>query len=182
MRVSDVLVRRAHEDDLPRLGDLLGACVAQMRSGGIDQWDDVYPTEATLRADVAAGTLYVAAATERPVAGAFVLDQREEPEYATVAWRLVSKPVRFVHRLMVHPDVQRRGLARHLMEFAEIAARREGCGAIRLDAFTGNAPSLHLYRTLGYEDVGEVRFRKGLFRCFEKDLEQGLARAAARPS
>jgi GNAT superfamily N-acetyltransferase len=170
MGISNVLVRRAHEDDLPRLGDLLHACVAHMRAGGIDQWDDLYPTEATLRADVAAGTLYVAAAPGRPIAGAFVVDQRPEPEYATVAWRFVGKPVRFVHRLMVHPDCQRRGLARHLMKFAEIAARREGCAAIRLDAFTGNAPSLGLYRRLGYEDVGEVRFRKGLFRCFEKDL------------
>jgi ribosomal protein S18 acetylase RimI-like enzyme len=71
---------------------------------------------------------------------------------------------------MIHPDCQRRGLARHLMRFAEIAARRAGCGALRLDAFTGNAPSLGLYRGLGYDDVGEVRFRKGVFRCFEKDL------------
>jgi ribosomal protein S18 acetylase RimI-like enzyme len=170
MRLSNVLVRRAHEDDLPRLGDLLRACVAQMRAGGIDQWDDLYPTEATLRADVASGTLYVAAAPGRPIAGAFVVDQREEPEYASVAWRLVGKPVRFVHRLMIHPECQRRGLGRHLMKFAEISARRAGCAGLRLDAFTGNAPSLGLYRGLGYEDVGEVRFRKGLFRCFEKDL------------
>jgi GNAT superfamily N-acetyltransferase len=176
MRISNVLVRRAHEDDLPRLCELLRACVAQMQGRGIDQWDDLYPTEATLRADVAAGTLYIAAATGRPIAGTFVVDQREEPEYAAVAWRLVGAPVSVVHRLMIHPDCQRRGLARHLMTFAEIAARRAGCGAIRLDAFTGNAPSLRLYRGLGYADVGQVRFRKGLFRCFEKDLALGRSR------
>jgi len=170
MGISNVLVRRAHEDDLPRLCDLLRVCVEQMRSGGIDQWDDVYPTEATLRADIAAASLYVAAAARHPVAGAFVVDQREEPEYAGVRWRLVGAPVGVVHRLMIHPDCQRRGLARHLMAFAEIAARRAGCRTIRLDAFTGNAPSLRLYRALGYVDVGQVRFRKGLFRCFEKDL------------
>jgi GNAT superfamily N-acetyltransferase len=170
MGISNVLVRRAHADDLPRLCDLLRACVAHMQSGGIDQWDDVYPTEATLRADIAAASLYVAAAAGHPIAGAFVVDQREEPEYAAVAWRLVDAPVGVVHRLMIHPDCRRRGLARHLMAFAEIAARRAGCRAIRLDAFTGNAPSLRLYEALGYMDVGQVRFRKGLFRCFEKDI------------
>ena len=170
MRISNVLVRRAHTDDLPRLGELLRACVELMQSGGIDQWDDVYPAEATLRADIAAGSLYVAAAPGHPIAGAFVVDQREEPEYASVAWRLVGAPVGVVHRLMIHPVCQRRGLARHLMAFAEIAARRAGCRAIRLDAFTGNAPSLRLYEALGYADVGQVRFRKGLFRCFEKDI------------
>jgi GNAT superfamily N-acetyltransferase len=171
MRVSNVLVRRAHEDDLPRLLDLLSTCVEHMRSGGIDQWDEVYPNEATLRADVAAGTLYIAAAVGHPIAGAFVVDQRQEPEYTEVPWRLVGAPVGVVHRLMVHPRCQRRGLGRHLMGFAEISARRLGCSAMRLDAFTGNAPSLRLYEALGYRDAGAVRFRKGTFRCFEKDLE-----------
>jgi GNAT superfamily N-acetyltransferase len=171
MRVSNVLIRRGHSDDLPRLLELLGACVSQMQRGGIDQWDDVYPSAATLRADVAAGSLFVAAAAGHPIAGAFAVDQRQEPEYAAVAWRLVAAPVGVVHRLMIHPDLRRRGLGRHLMTFAEITARRMGCGAMRLDAFTGNAPSLRLYRTLGYEDAGQVRFRKGLFRCFEKALD-----------
>jgi GNAT superfamily N-acetyltransferase len=177
MRPSHVLVRRAHEDDLPRLADLLRACVAAMRNRGIDQWDDVYPTEATLRADIMAGSLYVAAAPGTPIAGAFTVDRREEPEYATVAWRLVGRPVSVVHRLMIHPTCQRRGLGRHLMTLAEIAARRAGCGALRLDAFTGNEPSLRLYAKLGYDEVGQVRFRKGLFSCFEKDLSpRGHAR------
>jgi GNAT superfamily N-acetyltransferase len=173
MRVSNVLIRRAHADDLPRLLELLRACVSQMQRGGIDQWDEVYPSKATLRADVAAGSLFVAAVPGHPVAGAFVVDQRQEPEYGAVAWRLIhaGAPVAVVHRLMVHPDLRRRGLGRHLMTFAEITARRMGCGAMRLDTFTGNAPSLRLYQTLGYEDVGQVRFRKGVFRCFEKPLD-----------
>jgi GNAT superfamily N-acetyltransferase len=169
MRLGNVLVRRAHADDLPRLVDLLGACVAGMRAQGIDQWDEVYPTEATLRGDIDAGTLYAAAAPDHPIAGAFVVDQRAEPEYAGVAWR-VGAPASFVHRLMIHPDCQRQGLARHLMGFAEVVARRTRCGAIRLDALLANAPSVRLYEALGYRPVGEVRLRKGQARCFEKDL------------
>jgi len=170
MTVTNVPVRDAHEDDLPRVTQLLRVCVESMRANGIDQWDDVYPDEATLRADVRNGTLFVAAALEHPIAGAFVLDERQEPEYAAVPWTIVGKPVAVVHRLMVHPSVQRRGIARALMGFAEHRARDLGYGAIRLDAFTGNAPSLGLYEALGYRDVGGVRLRKGLFRCFEKAL------------
>jgi GNAT superfamily N-acetyltransferase len=177
MRLGNVLVRRGHADDVPRLVDLLGACIASMREQGIDQWDEAYPTEATLRRDVDAGTLYVAAAPGMPLAGAFVVDQREEPEYANVAWR-VGAPATFVHRLMIHPACQRRGLARHLMGFAEIVARRAGCTAVRLDALIANAPSLRLYETLGYEPVGEVRLRKGPARCFEKDLATRARRGA----
>lgn len=45
-----------------------------MQLAGIDQWDEIYPTEATLRADVAAGTLHVAAMGDLPIAGAFTVE------------------------------------------------------------------------------------------------------------
>jgi GNAT superfamily N-acetyltransferase len=167
---AGLLVRGAHEDDLPRLDELLRECVEQMRASGIDQWDDVYPNAATLRADLQHRTLFVASAPGRPIAGQLVLDERQEPEYAAVPWKLADARVAVVHRLMVHPALQRRGLARHMMRFAELRARALGYGAIRLDAFTGNAPSLKLYRSLGYDEVGGVRLRKGAFRCFEKGL------------
>jgi hypothetical protein len=68
------LVRRAKEDDLSRLVALLRDCSANMQLAGIDQWDEIYPTEATLRADVAAGTLHVAAMGDLPIAGAFTVE------------------------------------------------------------------------------------------------------------
>jgi GNAT superfamily N-acetyltransferase len=166
------LLRGGHEDDLPRVCQLLRECVAQMRAAGIDQWDDVYPDEATLRSDLRNRALYIASTPGQPVAGLFVIYERQEPEYAAVPWKFVDERVAVVHRLMVHPSQQRRGLGRFLMRFAEQRARGLGYGAIRLDAFTGNAPSLGLYRGLGYDEVGGVRLRKGAFRCFEKGLEQ----------
>jgi GNAT superfamily N-acetyltransferase len=169
-RATNVLVRRAHPDDLPRVGELLRDCVQKMRADGIDQWDDVYPTAATVESDLAGGTLYVASAEGRPVAGAFTIDERQEPEYAAVAWSIRAPRVAVVHRLMVHPVCQGRGLGPHLMRFAELRARQLGYGALRLDAFTRNPRSLRLYERLGYRDAGPVTFRKGLFRCLEKDL------------
>jgi GNAT superfamily N-acetyltransferase len=168
--LSNVLVRRAHEDDLPRVGELLRGCVQKMRADGIDQWDDVYPTGATLAADVGGGALYVASAEGMPVAGAFAIDERQDPEYADVSWSVQAPRVAVVHRLMVHPLCQGRGLGPFLMRFAESRARQLGYRAMRLDAFTSNPRSLRLYQSLGYRDAGPVTFRKGLFRCFEKDL------------
>jgi ribosomal protein S18 acetylase RimI-like enzyme len=179
MPVSNVMVRRAHADDLPRLGVLLQECVAGMRAEGIDQWDEVYPTVETLRADVDAGSLYVASAAGHPIAGAFVIDERQEPEYADVPWTVRAARVGVVHRLMIHPRCQGRGLGPFLMRFAELRARQLGYRALRLEAFTSNPRSLRLYAGLGYRDAGPVTFRKGLFRCFEKDLGLGLRRSEA---
>jgi GNAT superfamily N-acetyltransferase len=170
MSVSNVLVRPAHEDDLPRVGELLRDCIAAMRADGVEQWDDVYPNASTMLADVRGGTLYVASAKGFPIAGAFTINDRQDPEYADVPWTILAPRVAVVHRLMVHPRLQGGGLGPFLMRFAELRARRLGYRALRLDAFTANPRALRLYATLGYHDAGAVTFRKGVFRCFEKDL------------
>jgi len=171
--VKNVVVRPAHADDLPRVGELLRDCVAGMRAAGIDQWDDVYPTPAMLGADVRDGALYVASAAARPVAAVFAIDEHQEPEYARVPWAARAGRVCVVHRLMVHPSCQGRGLGPLLMRFAESRARRLGYEALRLDAFTANPRALRLYAGLGYRDAGSVTLRKGSFRCFEKELGAG---------
>jgi GNAT superfamily N-acetyltransferase len=172
----DVDVRLAVSADVDALVALLGDCVREMNARGLDQWDDVYPTRATLAADVVAGTLYRAirrdggGADSGALLGSFTLNQTQDPEYAEIAWQFTKPPIAVVHRLMVHPDAQRAGLARLMMRFAEQRARTLGFHAIRLDAFKKNDRALALYRSLGYAERGDVRFRKGAFACFETAL------------
>ena len=168
----EVDVRLAVTGDVDALVALLGDCVGEMNARGLDQWDDVYPNRATLAADVAGGTLY--RATRAPdadaILGSFTLNQTQDPEYADVPWLVTDAPVAVVHRLMVRPAMQRTGLGRLLMRFAEQRARELGYRAIRLDTYKKNERALALYRSLGYAERGDVRFRKGLFACFEKAL------------
>jgi ribosomal protein S18 acetylase RimI-like enzyme len=167
-------VRLGDAGDLDDLLALLRDCVRDMQGRGLDQWDDVYPDRATLAADLDARSLYVAARGappgERLLVGAFTLNQRQEAEYADVAWRIIAAPIAVVHRLMVSPLAQRRGIGRFLMRFAEAEAYRLGFRAIRLDTLDDNARALAFYRSLGYCAAGGVRFRKGAFTCFEKAL------------
>jgi len=168
-RFGHVTVRLAEAGDLDGLLALLRDCVSEMQSRGLDQWDDVYPDRSTLLGDIQARTLYLAERAGAPfLLGALTLNQRQEPEYADVAWAIAVEPIAVVHRLMVHPTAQRGGLARFLMRFAEREAHRLGCRAIRLDTLDANTRALALYRALGYRQAGGVRFRKGAFTCFER--------------
>jgi ribosomal protein S18 acetylase RimI-like enzyme len=168
-----VSVELAAPADLDALVALLGHCVHEMQSRGLDQWDDVYPNRATLAADVAGATLYRALrAGANDVIGSFTLNQTQDPEYAEVPWQIADGPVAVVHRLMVHPSAQRLGLGSYLMRFAERRAHELGFRALRLDTFKKNQRALALYRSLGYLERGDVRFRKGVFACFEKALRQ----------
>src|SRR2546426_8175913 len=85
-----------------------------MRAAGIDQWDDVYPSQATLLADVQARTMYLGFAAAGTLVGSLVLNEYENPEYSDVPWAITGMQVAVVHRLMVHPQYEGRGIAREL--------------------------------------------------------------------
>ena len=165
-----ITTRLGTEHDVVAVMEVIRRCIADMTARGIDQWDEIYPNVETVLADVRARTLHVASLDERSLIGLFTLDTTEDPRWAVAEWSITGVPVGVVHRLMVDPQHQGRGIARALMEVAESQARDRGLGVIRLDCFSENPQALRLYAGLGYRDAGGARLRKGLFRCLEKRL------------
>ncbi len=152
------------------IGDLVALtrdCVAHMRSLSIDQWDEVYPDEAVLARDIAEGTQYVMREGGRLVA-CLALDRRLDSLWDGLDWSPDGDPAGAIHRVMVHPGQQGRGLAARLVTEAEAMAREQGLRSIRLDCFSLNPAALRLYEKLGYRRTGEAMMRKGVFVGFEK--------------
>jgi ribosomal protein S18 acetylase RimI-like enzyme len=140
-----------------------------MREQGIEQWDEIYPSESVIARDIAAATLHVL--RERTaIIGCLTLDEEFDPLWQVANWNPHGVPATAVHRLMIHPAHQGRGLAKRLMAFAESLARSRGARSVRLDAFTHNPVALALYDRLGYRRAGTATMRKGTFVCFEKLL------------
>ena len=55
-----MIIRKADKTDLENIMKLYSSCVAGMIKNGIDQWDESYPNPEIIRADLQAGTYYVA--------------------------------------------------------------------------------------------------------------------------
>lgn len=163
------LIRHATAADVPALQVLLRDCVAAMRAAGIEQWDEVYPNEAIIRKDIAAQTLRVLDESGS-IIGCVTLDDQPDPLWKGLAWSDDGVPFIAVHRLMIHPSHQGRGLAKKLMLHTESVAKDGECRSIRLDSFTQNPGALALYEKLGYRRTGIATMRKGLFIGFEKML------------
>jgi len=85
-----------------------------------------------------------------------VLNEHQDPEYTEVPWQFMAGPVAVVHRLMICPTLEGRGIARLLMKYAEESAERSGYRIMRLDAFMKNPRALRLYENL--DTVTLVRF------------------------
>jgi GNAT superfamily N-acetyltransferase len=167
-------IRQAHGEDLAAISDLAAQCVAGMRASGIDQWDERYPSLASFERDVSQSAGMVAFEGQA-LAAYIAVNEFQDPEYADVPWSIFGR-IAVVHRLMVRPSFEGRGLAKHMMMHAESMALSAGYAAMRLDAFAQNPRATTLYAKLGYREVGTVMFRKGAFRCFEKALKSGASR------
>src|SRR5919112_6445314 len=82
-------------------------------------------------------------------------------------------------RMRVHPDTQRRGFGRTLLQRLEARARELGYREVELETTVCQLPARALYRSHGFAEVGRVR--RGRFACvrYEKVLtEAGPGRRA----
>ncbi|GLC77897.1 GNAT family N-acetyltransferase [Lacrimispora brassicae] len=137
----------------------------------------IYPARIDAQEGIGKGTLYVARLSGR-IAGSVIVNQKQENGYDTVSWRLVADPekVAVIHTLLVHPDFQKSGIAKALLEFSEKKALEEGRKTIRLDVYENNEPAIRLYEQMGYQyagiaDLGYGAYGLDWFKLYEKPLK-----------
>lgn len=68
-------------------------------------------------------------------------------------WLVVDEA--HIGTVAVHPEWRRKGIARRLMEHALREADVQGMVLAHLEVRRGNLPALELYRSFGFEQVGE---------------------------
>lgn len=111
--------------------------------------------EATTRARVAAGRCFVAAAPDGALLGTITL----LPPGATQGAAFLERAgVACLAQLAVAPHARGRGLARRLIERAELAAREAGHVILGMDTSIDAAHLLRFYESLGYRRVEEVQW------------------------
>lgn len=162
-------IRKGLETDIPAILSLLRNAVRDMEAGGIFQWDDAYPNEIIVSADINKETLWVYE-DDGVLKAIITLNELQDEEYADIPWLCHDGSPMVIHRLCVDPVFKGRGIGSLLVSFAEDFAKTNGHASIRLDAYSQNPRSLALYERLGYVRQGSVKFRKGDFFCFEKIL------------
>ncbi len=76
-----------------------------------------------------------------------------------------------IKRMRVHPDFQRRGLGRLLLERLEERAQALGARVIHLDTTDQQTSARRLYESAGYRETGRRQTARFLFIDFTKTLE-----------
>lgn len=160
---------RASEKDIEKIMSLCKNCSQNMVNNSIDQWDDVYPNEGVFLEDIRTNSLYIAV-TDNPeeIIACIVLNEYQDPEYKDIKWNYDREKIAVIHRLMVHPRYEGKGIAKDLVRYIEKLAKDNQYSSIRLDVFAKNLRAVNFYNKLGYKVAGKVTFRKGEFFCSEK--------------
>ncbi|MCB8817702.1 GNAT family N-acetyltransferase [Desulfosporosinus shakirovi] len=164
-----MLIRKAKYEDLDIIIEIFKNAIKLMNDNNINQWDDLYPTTTDLEQDVLNGQMFVGI-KDGEIASALVINNECEEEYKNGNWRYDNDKFAVIHRLCVNPIYQNNKIGKDTMVKIEEILKTEGIQSIRLDTFSLNPYALKMYQTLGYQKVGEVKWRKGLFYLLEKEL------------
>lgn len=174
-------IRLATETDLPSILEIVALTVPLLHATGNFQWDETYPNEEKFRYDLKNNYLWVcdvnsSTSTDvnaKQVVGMCAITMDQDPEYADCGWDTNVLSI-VPHRLAIHPEFRRHGLAEKFMLHAEVVANTKGIKSMRVDTNVVNVAMQNLFKKLGYSYKGEVSLpckKEGLrFCCYEKTL------------
>ncbi len=162
-------VRIAKQADIKKILSITSACAKDMVSKGIFQWNDQYPNQEAFENDLKNNWLYVITNNQNTVGSISITPEMDE-EYNSIKWLTSNNKNLYIHRLAVHPEMQRKGYAQKLMNFAEGYAKKNNYISIRLDTFSKNFRNQRFYEQRGYQRLENVYFpqqSQDPFYCYE---------------
>ena len=163
------MIRKGKIEDIKSIMNLTKACAKAMIAKGIYQWNAHYPNSSAFKKDVERNELYVLE-TVSDISGTIVISTVMDEEYKPIEWLTKNDNNLYIHRLAIHPNLQGKGYAQQLMDFAENYAIENNYTSIRLDTFSQNKRNQKFYELRGYKRLGDIYFPKQSeypFHCYE---------------
>lgn len=164
-------IRKAKKEDLERIWEIIQQAIALRKEQGSSQWQDGYPNEAVLIADMDKGYGHVVE-FEGVIVGYVAVIFDGEPAYNTIDGKWLSNGSYVViHRLASAQDPHIKGVGTAIMKAVEEIALKNGMYSIKVDTNYDNVGMLHVFEKLGYLYCGEIHLRGASRRGFEKLLK-----------
>ena len=162
--------RKATALEIPQIWTIIQQAIARRKNDGSQQWQDGYPNETVIQHDIEKEIGYVLT-DEDTITGYAAILFNDEPAYEELkgTW-LTNEDFAVVHRVAISDDYLGKGLAQKIFLFTEDLAIENNIFSIKVDTNFDNIPMLKILEKLGYTYCGEVTFRGGLRKAFEKKL------------
>ena len=165
-----MILRKAKENDLAAIWEIIQYAIEQRRLDGSSQWQDGYPNQDSIRIDYENGYGYVMDEDGVVLAYAAVIFD-PEPAYNDIEGKwLTDGSYLVVHRVAAGVLARGKSIATSLFQELESLAKENGVFSIKVDTNFDNIAMLRILEKLNYTYCGEVYFRGSARKAFEKVL------------
>ena len=164
------ILRKAQIPEAEIIWQILQQAIERRRKDGSNQWQDGYPNQEVVKTDISLGKGYVLE-IDNAIAAYAALVFNDEPAYKEIIgdW-LTNDDFLVIHRVAVSNDFLGKGIAVLLFQKLEDFAKEHHVFSIKVDTNFDNLAMLHILEKLNYQYCGEVYFRGGARKAFEKVL------------
>ena len=164
------ILRKAQIPEAEIIWQILQQAIERRRKDGSNQWQDGYPNQEVVKTDISLGKGYVLE-IDNAIAAYAALVFNDEPAYKEIIgdW-LTNDDFLVIHRVAVSNDFLGKGIAVLLFQKLEEFAKENQVFSIKVDTNFDNLAMLHILEKLNYQYCGEVYFRGGARKAFEKVL------------
>jgi GNAT superfamily N-acetyltransferase len=170
MSLTELQLRKANLSELPQIWEIIQDAIEQRRLEGSTQWQDGYPNELSITNDINNGFGYVLTENETILCYAAIIFDIE-PAYEEIEGKwLTNDNYIVVHRVAVSKLAKGKGIATKLFQKIEDLAIQQNVYSIKVDTNFDNVPMLKILDKLNYTYCGQVYFRGGARRAYEKKL------------
>jgi GNAT superfamily N-acetyltransferase len=165
-------LRKAKQSELATIWEIILYAIEQRRLDGSQQWQDGYPNKNTIREDLEKGYAYVVEDNGTVLLYAAIIFGKE-PAYEVIEGKwLTDGDYAVLHRVAASPLAKGKGIATAFFQMVERVCIEKQIYSIKVDTNFDNLPMLKIMEKLDYTYCGEVTFRGGARKAFEKVLTQ----------
>lgn len=164
--------RKATVDDLEQIMAILDQARDDLRLAGVDQWQNGYPNEAIISADINNDNSYVLE-KDNKIFGTVALEFDGDPNYNKIyegAW-LTEQAYAAIHRIAILREAKGQGLASQMIASIIKHSKARKVDSIRVDTHEDNKAMQRMLKKNGFEYCGVIFLVDGAKRvAFEKIL------------
>lgn len=169
---NDFQFRKATISDIARIWEILQQAIERRRQDGSSQWQDGYPNQDVIAADINKNAGFVLTLQDN-IAGYTAALINDEPSYAHIQGKWLSDgDFVVVHRVAVANEFLGKGIGKIIFAKAEEYAVNHEIFSLKVDTNFDNLAILTILDQMGYSYCGEVLIRNNSRKAYEKILKK----------
>ncbi|MDO5813432.1 MAG: GNAT family N-acetyltransferase [Bacillota bacterium] len=164
-----MILRQTKLEDVSRVMEIINQAKSYFKENGIDQWQDGYPNEETIKRDIEKNEAYVLV-DEDQIVGTCMVTIHGETAYNRIDGKwLLNSPYICVHRIAVDNKCKGKGLASTILDQA--VAMYPDYHSVRMDTHNDNLSMQKFLTKYGFQHCGTITLASGaLRRAYEKRI------------